>query len=136
MKTCRDQKLDTLVNNFSNFKSCLLHLFVHLWLFCLLRQSITHPHYFGKRGWRGYCHHHEKSWHMCTPCVSLYEVHMGSQRYLKNLDLNCHLFKKKMYYYKFTMVHLPSNCRVIGKQTILSFSLKTIKVFLLVWCKL
>ncbi len=77
MKTRRDQKLDTLIKKISNFKSCLLHLFVHLWLFCLLWQSIAHPHYFGKRGWRGYCHHHQKSWHMCTTCVSFYEVHMG-----------------------------------------------------------
>jgi hypothetical protein len=58
---------------------------------------------------------------------SIWDV--GSQRYFINLDLNCHLFKLFLYYYKLTMVHLPSNCLVIGKQTILGFSLKTIKVF-------
>ncbi len=138
VKTQRDQKLDTLVNNLSNFKSCLLHLFVHLWLFCLLRQLIAHPIILRKED-GGNIATTTKSLGICAHLVFRYMKpiwDVGSQRHFKNLDLNCHFFKKLLYYYKLTMVHLPSNCLVIGKQTILSFSLKTIKVFLLLWCKL
>lgn len=83
MKTHCDQKLDTLVNNFSNFKSCLLHLFVHLWLFCLLWQSIAHPHYFGKEDGGGIATT-TKSLGICAHLVfhymkSIWDV--GSQSY-------------------------------------------------------